>query len=129
MCSVTEAQKRAIEGRIRTLEAEQTSNDALITDAERCIRENNEAIGQANCALDALGKMDLGGDIIARATRGCLTELNQRVDMCDDIIIDAKSKKLEIAAKITSEQEALAAVPENCGYCLECKPPENYGVF
>lgn len=127
MCHVTEAKKASIQSEINTLVSEQTSNQAVIDDATRCKNENTAALEQANCAADALGAMDLGGHKILDSTNLCISELNTRIQLNEDIIAEATRIQGEIAAAISAKQAELAAVPANCGSCWECNPDKAPG--
>ena len=122
MCSVTEARKASIQSEITALQAEQTSNQAVIDDATQCISENQAAVSDATCAQDALEPMELGSDRIMNSINSCLTDLNDRIETQETIKREAEAIQQQIAADITAKQAEYDAVPENCGWCSECKP-------
>lgn len=123
MCHVTDKQKKDIGDRIETLKGEKASNQAVIDDATESKKENEDAIAQCDCATEALGKMELGGNDILTATKGCINEINARMKMMDTIIEEATAIQEQIETKLEAEEKALADVPENCGTCWECDPP------
>ena len=128
MCYVTEAQKKSIQSEIDTLKSEQTSNQAVIDDATTCLEENEAALAQADCAIEALEGMSLGSTKVLDNTNICKNELNARIALDKDIIEEANRIQEKIGAAITAKENELAAVPANCGSCFECNPDKGSNI-
>jgi chromosome segregation ATPase len=124
MCSVNDQKRTNVQNEIIALEAEQTANQALIDDATDRLAENNAAVTEANCAVGELEHMNLGSDSIMNSVNNCLTDLNYRIETLDTILREAEAVKTKIAGDITAKQAEYDAIPENCGTCPECDPPD-----
>ncbi len=124
MCYVNDGKRKTVQKRIDKLIKEQASNDELLAEAIRCKNDNELAITQADCAESELEKMNFGGSNALNATKRCVSEINDRIELYEEIIKDATDVQTRIGEKLTEEQAAYDAIPKDCHgtYCWECNP-------
>lgn len=124
MCAVNDAKRAEYNAKITSLEAEKTNEENKLKDIERAKGELVQLVDKADCAINNIAECDFGGNNILNSVTLSKNGYNDRINYYDEYALKVTEAVNTIENEIAANVAARDALPENCGSCSECRPPE-----
>lgn len=124
MCRVNDAKRAACDREISALKNEQSIEYSKLKDIGNAKAEVEQLINKAQCAIDNLADCNFGTREIDHAVETSKEGYLLKKDYYEEYALKCQQAINTIETEINNKVAERNAIPQNCGSCKECCPPE-----